>query len=89
MGMNEMIADMLTKAIPPEVLAMLQPDNIKAFGDKATAYIDGVNAHFAEIKETLARLEEKIDAGTRSNSIRSRQRAPITDRGATGPDGGQ
>lgn len=55
--MSDMLADMLKKALPPEVMEMLTPENIKALGEK-------VNAFLIDHKEQIDRIESKLDALT-------------------------
>jgi hypothetical protein len=52
--MSDMLADMLKKALPPEVMEMLTPENIKALGEK-------VNAFLIDHKDQIDRIENKLD----------------------------
>lgn len=53
-AMENMLASMLQKAIPPDVLAMLTPEKIEE-------YKNGVKALWAEHKEQVDRIEQKLD----------------------------
>jgi hypothetical protein len=50
--LNDMLADMFKKALPPEVMAMLSPEKITELGEKVTAFI-------TDVRERLDRIEEK------------------------------
>jgi hypothetical protein len=52
--MSEMFADMLKKAIPPEVAAMLTEEKLKEFGEKANAFVSDLRMSLDQIKETQA-----------------------------------
>lgn len=52
-AMENMMASMLQKAIPPDVLAMMTPEKIQEYKDSVSAIW---NAH----KEQLDRIEQKI-----------------------------
>lgn len=49
-NMQDMLADMLKKSIPPEVMEKLTAENLKEIGDKATAFV-------ADIRGALDRIE--------------------------------
>lgn len=79
-AMSDMLGDMLKKAIPPEVAAMLTPENINAIGEKANAFILEVRSTLNSIKETqsliLKRIERIEENGGRDNSFRAGADAP-------------
>lgn len=49
-NMQDMLADMLKKSIPPEVMEKLTAENLKDIGDKATAFV-------SDIRGALDRIE--------------------------------
>jgi hypothetical protein len=56
--MADMMADMLKKALPPEVMELLTPENIKEIGDKANAFIADLRDGINEIK--LEQVNQKV-----------------------------
>lgn len=48
--MAEMMGDMLKKALPPEVMALLTPEKIQELGERMNAFI-------ADLRGSLGRLE--------------------------------
>lgn len=73
-AMSDMLGDMLKKALPPEVMAMLTPENIKEIGDKANAFIVEVRGTLENIEDTqlliLKRMERLEENGGRNSSDR-------------------
>lgn len=53
--LEKMFQDMLAKALPPEVMALLSPEKMKELGDTVSAYISNT-------RESLARIEAQNDA---------------------------
>ena len=79
-AMSDMLGDMLKKAIPPEVAAMLTPENMNAIGEKANAFIIEVRSTLSSIEETqtliLKRLERIEGNGGRDSSNRDGADSP-------------
>lgn len=71
-AMSDMLGDMLKKAIPPEVAAMLTPENMNAIGEKANAFIAELRSTLSSIEETqsliLKRIERIENGGSDSNN---------------------
>jgi len=103
-NMQDMLADMLKKSIPPEVMEKLTAENLKAIGDQATAFVadirgslDRIEANQATILmqnetayERQTRLLEAV-AEIKENGGRSSQRRggkPSERGGASSGDGG-
>ena len=53
-AMDDMLANMLKKALPAEVMQLLSPENVKEFGEK-------INAFITDIRERLERIESKLE----------------------------
>lgn len=49
---EDMLANMLRKALPAEVMEMLSPDNIAAFGEKINFYITDTQERLKRIVRT-------------------------------------
>lgn len=49
MSMNDMLADMLKKAIPAEVMELLSKEQLEAMGEKINAFVIDVRENFANI----------------------------------------
>ncbi len=49
MSMNDMLADMLKKAIPQEVMELLSKEQLEAMGEKINAFVVDVRENFANI----------------------------------------
>lgn len=49
LGVQDMLADMLKKAIPEEVMALLTPDQIQAMGEKINAFVTDIRENFQTI----------------------------------------
>lgn len=54
MSMNDMLADMLKKAIPQEVMELLSKEQIEALGEKINAFVIDVRQSFQTIIERQA-----------------------------------
>lgn len=71
-AMSDMLGDILKKALPPEVMAMLTPENIKELGDKANGFISEVRNTLTNIENTqaliLKRMERLEENGGRNSS---------------------
>lgn len=99
--MEDMIADMLRKAIPPEVMAMLTAEKLKEIGEKATAFVEDIRGSLDYIKAQnvtthemqsalLARIEvlENDNRNGTSGNSRPRGRKPGVGSGGTPDDTG-
>lgn len=53
-AIEDMIGKMLAKALPPEIMAMLTPEKIQAFGD-------GINKFVTETRENQITIDNKLD----------------------------
>lgn len=90
--MQEMLADMLKKSLPPEVMELLTPEKIKEFGERANAFISDLRSGLDRIeagqKETLARLEnlERIVADDRRNCSKRPGKQPGSNGDASSSD---
>ena len=87
-GMNDMMADILKKIIPREVMDMLTPEKISELGEKVNAVVQDIRDRFDRIEATqnaivdrITLIEEKSDGG--SNSVNGRVRKPRV--GSSGP----
>ncbi len=49
MSMNDMLADMLKKAIPAEVMELLSKEQLEAMGEKINAFVIDVRENFVNI----------------------------------------
>lgn len=49
MSMNDMLADMLKKAIPPEVMELLSKEQIEAMGEKINAFVLDIRENFGTV----------------------------------------
>lgn len=49
-NMQDMVADMLKKSIPPEVMAMLTPEKLTEIGEKANAFVTDIRTSLDFIK---------------------------------------
>jgi len=55
-NMQDMLADMLKKSIPPEVMEKLTAENLKDIGDKATAFVADIRGSLDRIEATQATI---------------------------------
>lgn len=55
--MQDMLADMLKKAIPKEVMDLLTPENIKEMGDKVNAFVLDLQKGIEDIK--IEQIEQR------------------------------
>ena len=61
-NMQDMVADMLKKSIPPEVMAMLTPEKLKEIGEKANAFVTDIRQSLDYIKVQNATTHELQNA---------------------------
>lgn len=73
-ALDNMLADMVKKAIPPEVMELLSPEKLQEFGDK-------INGYIVDTRERLDRIEKAIER-------LSHDRHSDTDTGSTGSESG-
>ena len=62
LGMSDMLADMLKKAIPPEVAAMLTEEKVKEIGEKANAFITDIRQSLDFIKSQNATTHDLLQS---------------------------
>lgn len=71
-AISDMLGDMLKKAIPPEVAAMLTPENMNAIGEKANTFIMEMRSSLKSIEDNqlliLKKLERLEENGGRNSS---------------------
>ena len=60
-AMSDMLGDILKKALPPEVMAMLTPENMQEFGNKANAFISEMRSSLHSIEETQTLILKKME----------------------------
>lgn len=67
--MEDMLGNMLRKALPPEVLEMLAPEKVKEFGEKINAFILDIREGQEAINTRLDRIDERLanDYGNNGN----------------------
>lgn len=53
-ALDNMLADMLKKAIPPEVAELLSPEKLNEFGEK-------INSYIVDTRERLERIEVQLE----------------------------
>lgn len=53
-ALDNMLGDMLRKAIPPEIMELLTPEKLSEFGDK-------INGYIVDTRERLERIEQKLE----------------------------
>ena len=76
--MNDMIADILKKAIPPEVMAMLTPEKMQEIGDRINATVTQWDERFTRIEESNARILELLENDSNgSGKRRTKLAAPV------------
>jgi hypothetical protein len=63
-GMNDMLADMLKKAIPQEVQDMLTAERLKEIGDKANAFVADIRGSLDRIEARLVVIEARLENPT-------------------------
>jgi len=77
--MNDMLGDMLKKAIPAEVLAMMTPENMAAFKANAESLVVELREGIAKVQlqniEILERLERIENVGRDDSSSARKPRA--------------
>lgn len=71
-AMGDMLGDILKKALPPEVMAMLTPENMQDIGNKANAFIAEMRSSLKSIEDNqlliLKKLERIEENGGRDSS---------------------
>lgn len=67
--MTDMLNDMITKAIPPEVMALISPENIKDIGDKIGAFMTELRDRLSAIEAAQLQMIERMDNGERDAGI--------------------
>lgn len=98
-GLNDMLADMLRKAIPEEVMALLTKEQIEALGIKINAFVEDIRENFqtiisrqaddyTSIMNELGALREEIlngprNGGSLGNSNRGGSRGRKSDASGT------
>lgn len=77
-ALDNMLADMLKKALPPEVMEMLAPEKINEFGEKINAFIvdirqgqQAINERLDKIETILERFENEQDNNSSSKRGKS------------------
>jgi ABC-type transporter Mla subunit MlaD len=85
-ALDKMVADILAKAIPPEVMQMLSPENIKQYGDVATGFItevrgklDAILASQERERATLQELSERIDKCLEQKPLPKKSQNTVTE----------
>jgi hypothetical protein len=75
-AMEDMLAKMLQKALPPELMALLTPANIEEFGNNIAAFAAEIRERLSNIEAKQERqratLEELLDHVGRKDSSRRR-----------------
>lgn len=85
-AMDQMFANMIKNALPPEIVALMSPENIQAFGEKINNYLlsqaqfqENVSTVIVSIIDKLNIIEGKIDNvncnGSNRDSSRSARRS--------------
>lgn len=77
MAMNDMFADILKKAIPPEVMALLTKEKIEEFVAQIRTAAEKLNQRLSAIEETQTKILEYMENDNR-NSNRKPKRAGNT-----------
>ena len=78
--MNDMIADILKKAIPPEVMAMLTAEKMQEIGDRINATVTQWDERFTNIEQTQTRILELLENDSNgSGKRRAKLAAPVGD----------
>lgn len=67
-ALEKMVADLLVKALPPEVMALLSPENIKQFGDTINGYIADTRERLERIEQGQKIILERLDNDNRRNN---------------------
>lgn len=62
LGMSDMLADMLKKSIPPEVMELLTAEKLKEIGDKANAFITDIRQSLDFIKSQNATTHDLLQS---------------------------
>lgn len=62
LGMSDMLADMLKKSIPPEVMELLTAEKLKELGDKANAFITDIRQSLEFIKAQNVQTHELLQS---------------------------
>lgn len=73
MGINDMLADMLKKAIPAEVAALLTEEKIKGFGVQAKTFIEDLRAGLARIEADQKVILMKLEGIENDNGSDSKR----------------
>ena len=60
--MDDMLASMLMKMVPPEVLAALSPEKLQEYSDQVKALLAHFQNELDLIKSSQMQLDDKIDA---------------------------
>lgn len=60
-AMSDMLGDVLRKALPAEVMAMLTPENMREIGNKANAFIQEMRSSLRSIEETQSLILKKLE----------------------------
>lgn len=60
-AMSDMLGDVLKKALPPEVMALLTPENMQEIGNKANAFIHEMRSSLHSIEETQSLILKKLE----------------------------
>lgn len=60
-AMEDMLASMLKKAMPPEVAALLTPEKINEFGERINAFLVHVTTQLAAIQGTQDEILKKME----------------------------
>lgn len=69
--MNDMIADILKKAIPPEVMAMLTPEKLQEIGDRFNATVTQWDERLSNIEAFQTRILELLENDSNRRKPRS------------------
>lgn len=83
--MSDMFADIIKKAIPPEVLEMLSPEKLKEIGEQANGYavylkdhLDNIDNEIVSINSKLSYIVKKLEElNNERNNSNKRRGKPI------------
>lgn len=62
-AMEDMLGNMLKKALPAEVLEMLAPEKVREFGEKINTFLQEVRSGQDAINARLDRIDERLANG--------------------------
>lgn len=77
-AIEDMVGNMLKKAMPPEIMEMLAPEKVREIGERLNAFVSDLRENQTAILERLDRIDERLGNDGHHNSSPCERAGDIT-----------